>query len=167
MAQEMSTTQLINEIEKGMRAFKAFEEGLAAVKKLASLEQNLAETEARLAKATSAENEANKIREDAKAYASVLQKEAVDEKRSAESERKEVLEDARKRAAKIIDDAKAEAAKVKSDGEKALADLGVQAAEIKNANEGLRAGLEADRKELEDIQAALGKHKAQLEKFLK
>lgn len=163
----IGTGELKNEIEKGYRAFKAFEKGVEVMKALEALEQNEKETERRIAELKTKESNLQKITGEATQNAQRMEKQAADNLKAAELAGKNIVEDARARAQRIVEDAKAEA-KVEREGkEREVVELIAKSADLSKECHDLGVKNAAARKELADIEAAVKSHREALQKFVK
>ena len=156
----MNTSQVKDEISKGYRVYKAFENALKVLSKLESLEQDAAETKKRLEKLKAEEDGLLRLKKDTEAAAASIKSEAKEKAAKA-------VDDANKEAANILNDAQQKAAQVVAVAQKELNSLLDKNALAKFSNNELDGKILQKNTELKLIQEALDGHKAEIAKFIK
>lgn len=156
----MDTSQVKSELQKGLKAFKAFENAAEVLTVLESLEGSVKETEVRLAVLKAQESDILCLKKEAQEEAATIKADAKekadDAMRDAASKARKMMDDAKRNAAKLIDDAMAEAKTLSEDSN-----------DLRDRNSAASLQLSIAKKELVEIQAALIEHKAAIAKFLK
>lgn len=159
-------TELKNELEKGARAFKAFENGVKALSLLEGLEQNETELTKRVAALQATENDWLAKRNKALSDAEDAGKRAADNLAHAAEEVKKVLEEGRAQAAKVLGEAKEMAGKLITDAKSLAAGHAERADQLGAENEAAEASLKEKTAALMTVEKTLAEHKASLAKFL-
>ncbi len=156
----MDTKQLRDELAKGKRLLKMYENADDVAAKLEGMEQTIKETEARV-KALKAEE----------GTLSDLKSRSVDAateiKKTASETAKKTIEDAIARASTLIAAAESQAKLLKDVSEKEIDDLSLIANELTTKNNIAAASLKEKLAEFDEISAAVEQHKAGIAKFLK
>lgn len=163
----MDTAQVKDELAKGLRAFKAFENAQEVLTKLEGLEQLFKETEARVKVIQDSEAAWTGKKLQALSAAEAAQKNAAEIVSAAKKQASEVAEDARTTAAKIVNEAKDEAKSLKDAAQSDLDVLAEKSSDLKTTNSGLEAEIKARKLELEQVEATINQHKSELGRFLK
>lgn len=162
----LSTTEAREEIERGLKTFRAFENLTASLKNLESLEQNLKETTERVRVIREAEDGLKKAREDADASIKEAISKSAQIRRNAEKDAENTASDAKVNASKVVSDAKEEARKIKADAQSELDGLLQKSANLKDAHTVLDRSLADKNKELEVVSHTLQQHRDSISKFI-
>lgn len=163
----LSTTEAREEIERGLKTFRAFENLTAALKNLESLEQNLKETTERVRVIRETEDNLKKAKDEADASIKDAISKAAQIRRNAEKDAENTAADAKVNASKVVADAKEQSVKIKSDAQSELDGLLQKSANLKDAHTVLDRSLADKNKELDVVKHTLQQHRDSIEKFLK
>lgn len=156
---KLGTQAAKDELAKGMRAFKAFENAHKVLARLESLEQDVSETEKRLSSLKAEEFSFIAVKDSAAVEAEAILKEANQyastTKMSAKIAADNIVNEAKKAASTLVSSAKLEVA---THLEKSNA--------LNAENDQVQAVLTFSKAELSQIKEAVAQHKAALKKFV-
>lgn len=155
----LGTQAAKDELAKGMRAFKAFENAHKVLSRLESIEQDVSETEKRVAALREEEYSFLDLKNAAQVEAANFVKEATQNASAAKTAAliaaENIVSNAKKEASNLVSSAKSEAA---IHLEKSIA--------LKSENDEVSATLAGSKAELSAIKQAVADHKAALKKFV-
>lgn len=156
----MDTTELKNEISKGLRSFRAFEKAHEVLLKLEGMEQTVAETEKRVSLLKEEESDLVERREEAiKAAAAV--------KGAAAKEARELLQRTAADADSLIGNARLEIKDLKESTQAEIDRLLAQKADLEKNSAVLSLQIEDKTAEFEKVDSAIKEQKSALEKLLR
>lgn len=156
---DLTAQQLLDEVSKGHRALKIYERGVQMLQGLVRVEQDIREKTASVAKLTEEEGRLTDVAADAHNKAAEIVSSAKAEANSlieqAKTKAQDSLSDAKKFADSVVSAAKSEA---QTHIEKSIA--------LNGENAALDSALQAKKKELSAVSAALATHKESIKKFV-